>query len=244
MDHLAYEVEAAVEQGHWWFVCRRLLFRAMIKQILITTESSIIDLGTSTGTNLRLLREDGFANVVGLDFHDDAIAWCAQKGLGRVIKGNICNIPVPDDQYDFVMATDIIEHVEDDVAALSEIYRILKSGGYALVTVPAFKSLWGVQDDLSHHKRRYSRGELSEKIKLTEFKIEKEFYFNYLLFGPIWLARNIIRLFKLKIVSENKLNNPTLNALLTAVFWLDVKTAPKLRPPFGVSQLLVLKKPS
>lgn len=242
MDYATYEIEAQVEATHWWFVVRRRLFESIIHSLELAKDASILDIGTSTGTNLRMLRDSGYVNVRGLDMHEEAIRWCASKGLGQVDQGDICNIPSESNVYDLVMATDIIEHVDDDLQALREVLRVLKPGAKALITVPAFQSLWGLQDTVSHHKRRYSRKNLIEKLTHSGMKVEQCFYFNYLLFVPIWIARQAIRVFKPKIYSENELNSPLINRLLVWLFSLDVLTARKLKPPFGVSILAVIAK--
>jgi hypothetical protein len=64
------------------------------------------------------------------------------------------------------------------------------------------------------------------------------YYFNFLLFLPIWLARRIIALTGARLNSEAQINGPLLNAILTRVFRLDIEVAPVLRPPFGVSILV------
>ena len=111
------------------------------------------------GTNLRLLQELGICRTArGLDLSDDAIRWCAEKGLGTVEKGDVCNLPFGEASFELVLATDIIEHVDDDLQAITEIRRVLAPGGTAIITVPAFQSLWGLQDDVAHHKRRYLKG--------------------------------------------------------------------------------------
>ncbi len=242
MNYATYEVEAQVEATHWWFVGRRKLFSQIIKAFDLPPNINVLDIGTSTGTNLRMLRELGYCNVRGLDLHDEAIRWCADKGLGQVDKGDICSIPSPDSVYDLVMATDIIEHVDDDITALSEIARVLKPNGYAIITVPAFQSLWGLQDEASHHKRRYRQNELLEKLGQADLYAKKSFYFNYLLFAPIWLARQIIRVFRIQLKSENELNSNVINSILTVIFSIDILTARKLKPPFGVSILAVVTK--
>ncbi len=242
MDYSTYEVEAHVEAKHWWFVGRRKLFRSIIENIRLAHTAAILDIGTSTGTNLRMLRDAGFVNVRGLDLHEEAIRWCADKGLGQVDKGNICNIPSREDVYDLVMATDIIEHVDDDIAALCEVERVLKSGGHAIITVPAFQSLWGLQDTVSHHKRRYRQQELIDKLNRAGLVVDECFYFNYLLFLPIWIARQVIRVFKINLNSENELNSSWINSFLTKLFSVDIMTAQKIAPPFGVSLLAIVRK--
>lgn len=242
MDTSTYAVEAEVEANHWWFVARRRLFADLIARQRLSADARVLDIGTSTGTNLRLLRDLGFANRRGLDLSDDAIRWCAEKGLGKVEKGDVCNLPFGDGEFDLVLATDIIEHVDDDLRAITEIRRVLAPGGTAIISVPAFQSLWGLQDDVSHHKRRYLKKELLELIRRGGLSCRNGFYFNYLLFMPIWGARQLIRLLQVKLDSENQLNTPLLNRLLTWIFTLDVVTARVIHPPFGVSIVAVTRR--
>jgi SAM-dependent methyltransferase len=242
MDHAAYAVESEVEQTHWWFVVRRKLFRKVIDGLCLPTDAAILDIGTSTGTNLRMLREMNFTNFQGLDFNDEAIRWCAEKGLGNVKKGDVCKIPFDDTKFDLVPATDIIEHVANDIEALCEIRRVLKPSGLAIVTVPAFQSLWGLQDDVAHHLRRYTHSELTARLKASGFTILQSFYFNFRLFIPIWIARQLIRAFKPRLQSENQLNSPIINIVLSTIFTFDIAYAAKLQIPFGVSILALVRR--
>lgn len=242
METSVYAVEAEVENTHWWFVVRRRFFAAIIRGLGLPNSARVLDIGTSTGTNLRMLGEMGFKNFIGLDMHDEAVRWCAEKKLGKVEKGDICAMPFGKESFDLVLATDIIEHIVDDKKALLEIQRVLKPGGAALISVPAFQSLWGLQDDVSMHQRRYVAAELKQLFDETGWKIEKLGYFNYLLFLPIWLARQVIRIFKIPLKSENQLNNPVINRILVAIFSADIASLKYIRPPFGVSLLALVRK--
>lgn len=237
MECATYEVESQVEQSHWWFVGRRQLFRRCIEALALPADAAILDVGTSTGTNLRLLRDMGFTRYRGLDPSPDAIRWCAQKGFGTVEQGSVSKIPHPDETFDLVLATDIIEHVDDDVMALRELRRVLKPGGTLLITVPAFASLWGLQDEVAHHKRRYRKSMFLERIARAGLACRTSYYFNFLLFVPIWLARQAIRLLGIRLKSENQINTPMLNGFLRAIFSIDVTLARHLKPPFGASIL-------
>ena len=242
MDISTYEVESEVEEKHWWFVVRRMLFERLIQEMDLPKDARILDVGTSTGTNLRLLKNMGFTNYQGLDFHEEAIKWCAQKQLGVVHKGDICAMPFAEGSFDLVLATDIIEHVDDDLKAVVEIRRVLVSGGKAIITVPAFQSLWGLQDEVSQHKRRYLKNPLKKLLLEAGFQVKFISYFNYLLFVPIWLARQLIKLSGIKFKSENQLNTPMINNALRWIFSLDVVSIKFLNPPFGVSILAIISR--
>ncbi len=243
MEQSVYAVEAQVEADHWWFVGRRRLFANEIRQAGIPLQSAVLDVGTGTGTNLRLLRELGFHSVVGLDPSADAARYCNMKGLGPVEQGDVCKIRFADASFDLLLATDVLEHVEDDGPAMAELHRVLRPGGWVLMTVPAFTSLWGLQDDVSHHFRRYRLPALLNVAKAAGFTPQRSYYFNYLLFAPIWGARQLMRLLRIELESENQLNNRLINSILSGIFHFDIITAPLIRPPFGVSALVLAQKP-
>ena len=184
MDIAAYEVEAEIEGTHWWFAGRRRLFAAEIERAGLHQDATILDIGTSTGTNLRMLRTLGFSNVQGLDASDEAIRFCVHKGFDTVRKGDLCNMPFASNAFDLVLATDVIEHVDDDAQAMTEIARILKPGGAALITVPTFRCLWGLQDEIAKHKRRYRKSELLALVTRSGIDIS-----TMAGFGPTSMAR-------------------------------------------------------
>lgn len=245
MNPGTYAVEAEIEKRHWWFVGRRRLFARVLNESALERDAAVLDIGTSTGTNLRLLRDLGFTNVTGLDYSEDAIRFCESKGFGPVKQGDACDLPFDDDSFDFVFATDIIEHIDDDERALREIQRVLRPGGKVLITVPAFQALWGLQDEVACHKRRYRMGPLVQRLEEARLRPVRCHYFNYILFMPIFAARKIMRFMKTDHVrSEAEINTPFINRVCRWVFEIDVRTAPILTPPFGVSILLLGEKPA
>lgn len=243
MQESVYAVDARLESHHWWYIGRRKLFSKLIREMGLPPSDPVLDIGTSSGTNLRMLRDMAFSDVTGLDFSEEAIRFCAQNGLGTVRRGDITALPFGDQSFSLVLATDILEHVDDDGKALAEVARVLRPGSNALITVPAFPALWGFQDEVSLHKRRYRMGPLLERIRAAGLQPEERFHFNYLLFAPIWSARQIMKMWRHSYRSESEVNSPLVNRLLTAIFDLDVSTAPRLAPPFGVSILVVARKP-
>ena len=183
MDNAAFAAEAAFEAHHWWFVGRRILFSRIIRKLGLSRNAAILDVGTSTGTNLRMLRRMGFVDVTGLDQSEEAIRYCAEKGLGLVRRGDVCSLPFSDNSFDLVLATDVLEHVAADTVAMAEIRRVVRPQGYALLTVPTFPLLWGLQDNVAHHLRRYRLRELLAKLQAAGLQSRSHYYFNYLLFA-------------------------------------------------------------
>lgn len=242
MDIRSYEIESKIEESHWWFVGRRRLLSNLVHPLNLDRSEPILDVGTGTGNNLRFLGEMGFSNVSGVDFSTEAIHFCQLKGLGKVHHGDATHLPFSEQQFRLILATDILEHLENDLDGLKEMVRVLKPGGNLLLTVPAFPFLWGPQDIISHHKRRYHLKPLLHHLTEAGLCVEKRFYFNFLLFFPILFARRLIRWLKLPVLSENKVNTPLINQILKAVFLMDVSLAPFIKPPFGVSLFILAKK--
>src|SRR5205085_10654997 len=146
-----------------------------------------------------MLQDLGFRQVTGLDSSDEAIRFCAEKQLRTVHRGDVCALPFEREEFNLVLATDLLEHVSEENLALREIARVLKPGGCALITVPAFQSLWGLQDEVARHLRRYCLPPIKQLVEAAGLQPVRCFYFNYLLFMPIWAARRIMRALDIKL---------------------------------------------
>jgi SAM-dependent methyltransferase len=242
METPVYKRESALEAAHWWFVGRRELFRQELEALRLPENVRVLDVGSGTGANLRLLREMRFTHVVGIDVSSVARQLCRDKGFGDVLAADVRTLPFMTGSFDLVLATDVVEHVAQHERALDEIARVLKPGGTALLTVPAFMSLWGFQDKIAHHQRRYRRGDFVALVAAAGLSVKRSYYFNFLLFAPIWIARQVLEIVRPDIVSENDVNNRFINAVLRRVFMLDVALARRIAPPFGVSFFVLATK--
>tara|TARA_B100000315_G_scaffold260721_1_gene324446 strand:- start:6821 stop:7552 length:732 start_codon:yes stop_codon:yes gene_type:complete len=243
MDLNAYEAEAANEETNWWYVGRRQLFNSVISGLGIPNKTRVLDIGTSCGGNLRLLRKCGLTEAFGMDCSSDALRFCISNGFNKVFLGDVTNMPFSEGEFGLVLATDILEHIDDEGNALAQIRRIMAPGAHIIITVPSFQSLWGHGDIIAKHKRRYRLNRLYQLLRDEHLECSEIFYFNYLLFVPVFFARRIIRATNRRLIPEANYNAPLLNYFLKFLFAIDVKTARRLKPPFGVSIMAVAKKP-
>ncbi len=236
-----YEVESNVESFHWWFVVRRKLLRFFLSSLNIPKNSFALDVGCGTGSNLKILRSGGLKGI-GLDRSIYALSLTQNKINSPLINADLNDLPVHPESIGLIVAMDILEHLNDDISGIRSIYQALKKGGLLILTVPAFRSLWGIQDEVTGHKRRYSKQEMVKKLRREGFEVMKSSYFNFFLFLPIFFARLLIRLFGLEIESENEVNFPLINFLLKTIFSLEVYALRYFSFPFGVSLLCIAKK--
>jgi SAM-dependent methyltransferase len=244
MQKELYEITAQTEEKHWWYKTRRKLFENYINKFELDRQTaSILDLGSESGTNLRLLKKLGFKNYHGFDYNPLSKKFCEERNLGKVVIGDLCNSGLEKNQYDLILAGDILEHIEDDKLAIAEIYKILKPGGKVLVTVPSFMCLWGSHDEMAMHKRRYLMSEIISKLREAGFEILESYYFNFFFFIPVFLLRKMEKIFRKKFYKiEFAVPAAPLNRLFEMIFSLDIFIAKKIKIPFGVSCFLLISK--
>jgi SAM-dependent methyltransferase len=241
MEH-TYPILYQIEQSHWWHVGRRKIIAGFVKDIcdrMKDRKARILDVGCGTGANLLLLSQYGDAE--GVDISEDALSFCRERGLKQVKLGAAEQLPYDEALFDLVTALDVVEHLDDDVAGLKEIRRVLRPGGRALLFVPTFMFLWGVQDDVSNHRRRYRLPELKRVLNEAGFEVERATYANITFFAPILLMRKLIRLTGIKTKSENSINVPALNGVLGRILGAESTVLRYTNLPFGVSGLCVAK---
>jgi len=242
MEH-TYPILFRVEQSHWWHIGRRRIIASFVEDIcrrVSDRRPRILDVGCGTGANLLLLSKYGDAE--GVDISEDALAFCRERGLDKVRLGAAETLPYEDGTFDLVTALDVVEHLDDDLAGLTELWRVLRPGGRVLLFVPAFMFLWGLQDDVSHHRRRYRLPELRRVLERAGFEIERTTYANITFFLPILVGRQLMRLTGIKAESENNINVPALNGVFGRLLGAESWILRYMNLPFGVSGLCVAKK--
>lgn len=236
-----------IEEGHWWFRGRRAIFLRLLDRYLPPPDRGdrkVLDVGCGSGVMLRRLERYG--SVTGIESEEEAVRVARTRGVDAVQLAEAPPLPFGDASFDLVTALDVLEHIDDDVEMLRETSRVLRPGGMVLLSVPAYGFLWGLQDEVAHHRRRYVAREVAERVERAELEIARVSYFNTILFAPIAVVRLLRRLRTRpsELRSDFDMTRPgRLNALLARVFASEARVIERVDLPFGVSIVGLAFKP-
>jgi len=178
-----------VEDVHWWYRGRRTVLEGAIARLGLPASARILDAGCGSGRNMLELARLGTAT--GIELSDESVALARKRDVGEVVAGSVLEMPFPDDSFDFAVSLDVIEHLEDDLAALRELRRVLAPGGTLLLTVPAYQWLWSHHDEINEHHRRYTRRSLQRVAEQAGWKQVRTTYFNSLLL-PVAIVLRVL----------------------------------------------------
>lgn len=245
MDLGLYKQYREIEEWHWWCVGRRaIIFDFLGHYLPLDTYPSlkILDVGCHTGFLVQALQSAGY-RASGVDISAEAVAFGRSMGIDNLSVASEERLPFPDRHFNLVLCLDVLEHIKNDRQMLTEIERVLVPGGFLVLMVPAFMLLWGLQDRVAQHFRRYRRTELLDLAAASGFKPQRVSYFNFIFFWPILLIRWWEKLAPPRRSSDFDLNNRVINRILQKIFLLEGRWLRRFNFPFGVSLLAVLEKP-
>jgi SAM-dependent methyltransferase len=235
-----------LDREHWFYRGKRAVVRHWIDRYLaLRPDDLLIDGGCGTGT--WLLEMSRVCRVLGLDDYEDSLR-LARPRLepvgGRVLKSGLDRVALPDGCAAVVTLLDVLEHLDDDAAALGEMIRLVRPGGLVVVTVPALRWLWSDWDVSLHHRRRYGRADLLRLVGRPEVEVLHCAYFNSALLPAIAL----VRLWRKvrppapgAVRAEDRIPPRWLNALLFRTL-VSPACWGWFRPAAGVSLLAVLRR--
>ena len=255
MDKQYYEEYYHLERSHWWFKARAKILKSQVGARAVRGKKNlkILNAGVATGATSTML--EAFGEVTSVEMDPDCCQFLREKLNIEVVQASLTDLPFEDGSFDMVCAFDVIEHIEDDSAALQEINRVLKSHGTVCITVPAYNFLWSRHDEINHHYRRYTAFELRQKMRAELLKPGYFSYFNFFLFPPIALVRamlNLMRRGKKRQPGDQETTGSDFEVagkkglLNTILYWVFLSEnrllSSGLRLPFGVSILCIGKK--
>ena len=164
----------AVLEGRWVPAPRFVLRRHRVLPLVDRLPAGrVIEVGCGSGALLRELAQRGH-ECVGLETSPDAVEVAGQM-LAGFPKARVLAKGEPDWEgtFDLLMAFEVLEHIEDDHAALREWVRWLKPGGKVILSMPAHMAMWSQRDAWAGHYRRYGQEDMINLAKAAGLKVEK-----------------------------------------------------------------------
>lgn len=253
-----------LETHYWWFVGRRAIVADLLRESLKNrrdeTPLSLLDIGCGTGANLPMLSAvvGAKGRITALDYSPLALQFAASELQAKslqnsitLLRGDATRLPFADAQFDIVTMLDVLEHVEDDGAAVREIYRVLAPGGAFVLSVPAYQHLWSAHDTALHHFRRYEYAGLKKVLEAGGFRVWRQSFAMSAMPPIAWLWRRCILPFKPRRPKDATRHSegavlPAVPGVLNAalVKYLETEGAILRRRPlkFGTSLVAIARK--
>jgi SAM-dependent methyltransferase len=238
-----YELQThRAEDTHWWYRGRRTVLNRVVEDLGLPPGARILDAGCGSGRNMIELAR--FGTVSAIELSQASVELARARDAGEVVEGSVLEMPYADASFDLATSLDVIEHLDDDVAALRELRRVVAPGGVLLATVPAYQWLWSGHDEINHHRRRYTRATLAAAGERAGWREVRTTYFNSLLLPIAILLRLLERVSSKPTESSLDLWVPPapLNWLLERPLALEAALIGRHRRiPAGLSLLTVFR---
>ncbi len=243
-----FDLMAAIEQDHWWFEAKRALVADALSAALadadVLPDARILDVGCGTGATIAALGQ-GFGTAIGTDLDEYALFHArSNRAQLDVLAARAEALPFPDAVFDALVSLDVVEHVEDDVAALREYQRVVKPGAPLVLTVPAYMWAWSDHDVTLGHRRRYQQRTIEHATRAAGLELIRVTYFHSWLV-PIALvlrrtpARRLVR----KPAEEASYVGPMTNRMLGRVARAERSVLRRGGLPCGLSLMVVACRP-
>lgn len=228
---------------------RRLALASMAR--LKSGSPIILDVGCSSGFFLEeLSRAFPDAGLIGADYLRGPLERLARRAPGiPILQFDLRACPLPDSCVDGVTCLNVLEHIDDDGAALAHIRRILRPGGIAHIEVPAGPALYDAYDEHLMHHRRYRLGGLLELARRSGLEIERATHLGFLVFPAFWWTKAQNR--KKSTVSPEEeaslvsmqIRSTRRSRILSGLMRLETGLGRFVRFPCGIRCVVVARKP-
>ena len=156
--------------------------------------AAVLEIGVSSGFLMRdLVTALPDAVLIGSDYTLGTLEAAAARLPASIplLQFDLVQCPLPDASVDGVILLNVLEHIEDDRAAVAQLHRILRPGGVAILEVPAGAGLYDNYDRALMHWRRYQMSGFAALVRGAGFAIERRSHLGFLLYPGFFAAKKI-----------------------------------------------------
>jgi ubiquinone/menaquinone biosynthesis C-methylase UbiE len=238
-----------MEEDYWWYVgLHRLVLDVLCERRLAGTTGTILDAGCGTGRLITLLQTAGF-QTVGIDSAGEALRLSTRRGIGDLVQASVEHIPCRTDTFDLLVSLDVLSCLDADRTrrTFGEMRRVIKSGGYLVLNLPAYDFLRSSHDAAQHIVHRFSRGELRSLLREAGFALEVCTYRNTLLL-PLFATVRLLRRYSTNhntcLQSDLRPIPRRFNSFMTRILLSENRFIRKgLHLPAGLSLFCIARNP-
>lgn len=229
---------------HWNYISRYSQW--MFNQYKSFIGKRILDIGAGIGNMTQYYIKDKECVVATEIFQNQVDSMCQRFSKIPYFTGMLLNIydkstDMTSYRFDTIVCINVLEHLEDDFAALEKMADFLgKDGGNIIILVPAFQKLYNFMDKNVYHCRRYNRGDLIQLAQRTNLEVVKNTYFNFWGIVPYWLKGKLSKNKSGSFSTSLNENNSKVYNIAT-VFLEPIEKF--FSPCAGISELIILSKP-
>jgi ubiquinone/menaquinone biosynthesis C-methylase UbiE len=240
-----FDLMADVAATHWWYRARREWMADELRN-RVPSGGVCIDVGTGTAESLFVLRDLGARTTVGTDLSMVALRHARQVDPPPPVLSCLAErLPFADQTADLLISTEVIEHLDDDVAALREYRRVLRPGASIFITTSSYMFLWSEHDVRAAHRRRYRLHELGDRFEQAGLVVDRlTYYYSFLVPPAVLVRKTPLR----RVVKETDEETSTMHPAIDAVFYRLATLERRLSHrgvtiPFGLSMFCVAHRP-
>ncbi|NIM95059.1 MAG: methyltransferase domain-containing protein [Anaerolineales bacterium] len=231
---------ANIESWHFWFAGRISWLTRTLRRYPIKNDDFVLDLGCGTGTTFQFLTHLGY-RTVGIDLRPEGLRSIVNTlDETNLVQAEVAQIPFYANMFDVIIMLDVFEHV-DARSAILEVSRVLKPGGWLILTVPAMDWLWSYRDQAAGHRQRFSKGQLTDLLAPASLQPVEIRYYQFFLFPMVIFSRLLARRFN-KVRDLEEIRIPLVNSIFATINKMEVRLGDVIPWPWGSSIFAVFQK--
>jgi SAM-dependent methyltransferase len=238
------------DEDHYMNVASREHAISRLERWVRVPQPLILDIGCSSGYTIRAIRKRlPAATVAGADYVREPLErLSATMPDVPLLQFDLADCPLPDKSIDAAVLLNVLEHIEDDGAAMRHVHRILRPGGIAVIELPAGPHLFDIYDQQLMHHRRYRMDELVERLRSHGFRVLERSHLGFLLYPGFWaVKKRNQRYLRADPESQRKIvvghmRHARSSALMQLLMRIEASLRDRMYLPFGIRCLVVCER--